>query len=130
MTPTTDTSTDIRRLTARELTSALATRRRQAEDALHGILKAGDTVYTQTIHRSDSGMKRVVRVIVLTQRDDAGQVMPLHPNWAVHVLTGARLQTVDGYDGCVVNGCGFNQGAHLVESLGHALGLKLRHETL
>ena len=55
MNTTTDTSTDIRRLSARE---AHATDRRRAEDALHGILKSGDTVYTQTIHRSASGRFR------------------------------------------------------------------------
>jgi len=112
---------------------ALAPANRAYHDAYHafaGILKSGDTVYTQTIHRSASGLKRVLRVIVLTQRDADGNVMPCHPNWATHVLTGARLQTVDGYDGCVVNGCGFNAGAHLVDILSRELGLKLRHEAL
>jgi hypothetical protein len=75
-------------------------------------LVPGDTIYTNLVHKSKSGMYRVIDLFVI--RDN----VPLRISYSAGVL-------LEGYDkkheGCKASGCGMDMGFHLVHNLGYAL---------
>lgn len=87
--------------------------KQEAVDSLRKLVKPGDTIYTKLIHRSRSGMYRVLDVYII--KDNA----PLRLSWSVAIVAGA------GYDkrheGVRAGGCGLDVGFALVYSLACAL---------
>lgn len=90
-------------------------KQRQQEESkqrLLEIMKPGDTVYTSLLHRSRSGMYRVIDLFVI--RDN----QPLR-------ISGLAADLLEGYDqrheGCKASGCGMDMGFHLVYNLSRNL---------
>jgi hypothetical protein len=84
----------------------------EAKADLLELLKPGDTIFTMLVHRSRSGMYRVIDLFVIKDNE------PLRLSYNASIL-------LEGYDrkweGCRASGCGMDMGFHLVYSLGHAL---------
>ena len=75
------------------------------------LLPPGATIYTIMVHRSTSGMKRIVKPMCIYR----GELISLVPLCAS--LLGYRTER----DGVVINGCGFNAGYEVMANLAHAL---------
>jgi len=84
----------------------------EAKDYLLNILNPGDTIYTNILHVSRSGMYRVISLHVVKD------------NQLVNISWNAA-KLLEGYDekhnGCKASGCGMDMGFHLVYNLGYAL---------
>ena len=81
-------------------------------ERLRQMLKPGDTVYTDVVHVSRSGMYRVIRMYVI--RDNRPQCID---NLAADLLEGYD----SNHEGCQAHGVGMDMGFHLVYNLGYAL---------
>lgn len=76
------------------------------------FLKPGDTVYTQLVHVSRSGMYRVIRLFIIDDNkpfDISGMASDLLEGWD------------DRHYGCKASGCGMDMGFHLVYNLAYRL---------
>lgn len=84
----------------------------KALETLKEMLKPGDTIYTKMVHRSRSGIYRVIDLYVI--RDNK----PLRLSYFAGIL-------LEGYDrkheGAKAGGCGMDMGFHLVSNLGYLL---------
>ena len=90
----------------------------ERKDFLLSILHPGDTVYTILRHVSQSGMRRVIGIIIPIVRED-GKIEFYSPNYAAGLVTGYSMSK--DHDGLVLNGCGMDMGFHLVYNLSQAL---------
>lgn len=102
--------------------------RQEQIDNLREWFPKGSTVYTILRHVARSGMSRTIGVLALLP----GKGTPdfRHPNYAVSVVLGDRLDTSNGRDGVRVSGCGMDMGFDLAYRLGQALygdGYALKH---
>jgi len=85
---------------------------KESHEFLTKLLRPGDCVYTKLIHRSRSGMYRVIDLYVM--RDNA----PLRITWdAANLLEGYDTR----HEGARASGCGMDMGYHLVHNLGLSL---------
>ena len=93
----------------------------EAVTRLREWVKPGDTVYTVLDHVSQSGMSRIIRVVLLGC--EGGKVTERHPNYAVGTVLGLSHGKRRGreVDGLRLSGCGMDMGFHLVYSLSRAL---------
>lgn len=93
-------------------TAQKKTEQQEAIRELKRYLRPGSTVYTALVHRSRSGMYRVIDLFVMRRG------RPIRISWLA-----AKL--LEGYDhkhgGCKASGCGMDMGFHLVYSLGFRL---------
>lgn len=87
--------------------------RELAMTRLHDMLSMGDTVYTDLLHVSRSGMSRTIRPTIA--RD--GEVVDL--TWEVAQVTGLKIDRDRG--GIKMGGCGMDMGFALVYSLSRAM---------
>ncbi len=85
----------------------------EATEALRGILKPGDRVYTVLRHVSASGMSRCISIKVC--RD--GTIGTLDGM----VARALGYRTSPKHGGCIVTGAGMDMGFHLVYNLGRRL---------
>lgn len=87
--------------------------KQEAIESLRNMgIKPGDTIFTKMVHRSRSGMSRVIDLFVIKDNE------PLRISWSAGIL-------LEGYDkrheGCKASGCGMDMGFHLVHNLGYVL---------
>ena len=96
--------------------------REEAISKLRDWIKPGDTVYTVLDHVSRSGMSRRIRFVLL-EKDDKGNVIDRHPNWAIGKAVGLSHAKRDGseLDSLRVDGCGMDMGSHVVYHLSYTL---------
>ncbi len=84
----------------------------EAKEQLLKWLKPGMTIYTNMVHRSRSGMYRVIDLYIIENNE------PFR-------ISGYASTLLEGYDkrheGCRASGCGMDMGFHLVNNLGYAL---------
>jgi hypothetical protein len=95
-------------------------RREYAIKQLRGLLSEGDTVWTVLRHVSASGMMRHIDVYAIRENE---------PRYLSSFAADA-LEWRMAERGIKVSGCGMDMGFHLVDSLGHALKLKLHQRWL
>src|SRR5262245_37817648 len=89
------------------------TERHEAIERLRESIKPGDTIHTQILHVSRSGMLRIVGVYRLHEGDY---------DWLSYNVAKATGQTFDNArEGVKVGGCGFDAGFHVVYDLAHSL---------
>jgi hypothetical protein len=89
--------------------------RQQAIERLQHV-QVGDTIYFIMLHRSRSGMQRVVRMIHFPNNDASA---PMWISYNAAKAIGARYDR--NRQGIVVNGCGFDVAQHILEQLEMAL---------
>lgn len=86
----------------------------EKREALRGMLKEGDTVYTKVVHVSRSGMYRVINLYVMLISERNGKPYP-------YCIDHLAAPLLEGYDyrhrGCKATGCGMDMGFSLVYSL-------------
>lgn len=83
---------------------------------LRRLVPRGSTVYTMTVHRSASGMMRVVKCWIVRK----GELMHL----SGLLCAAAGLRWNDTHYGVQVGGCGFSAEDDVVRDIAHALGYK------
>lgn len=91
----------------------------EARESLKGFVKPGDTVFTVLRHKSASGMRREIGLVVVKKSSDGCADYCLHPNYSAARLLGMRQSKKT--DGIIVDGCGMDMGWHLVSNLSRAL---------
>jgi hypothetical protein len=90
----------------------------------------GSTVFTILRHVARSGMQRHISVVAFI---DGDAKHPVHPNYLVAQLIGARVKRGGMHDALVRNGCGYDAGHDIVYALALKLygdGEALSHESL
>ena len=84
----------------------------ESREFLTNLLKPGDCIYTNLVHRSRSGMYRVIDLYVIRDNE------PLRITWSAAML-------LEGYDtrheGARASGCGMDMGYHLVHNLSQSI---------
>lgn len=120
-----------------KLTKDAQAERDEAIGKLREWIRPGDTVYTILDHVSNSGMSRIIRVVLLkceqhSQFPADSTVTDLHPNYLIGKALGYSHGRRRGKetDGLRVDGCGMDMGYHLIDSLSSALGYRVRHRWL
>jgi hypothetical protein len=89
---------------------------------LKEYLGNGETVYTVLKHVSSSGMYRHIQPFIIANNE------PIYLTWSVAKALGYSYKEKTHAVG--VGGCGMDMGFHLVDVLGHTLGIKLNHRWL
>ena len=98
------------------------TQKLEALEMLRKWLKPGDTVYTIIRHVSQSGMSRVISIVVtLPPKKKGDRPSMIHPNYAVAAACGYTLVTKNGHEGLRVGGCGIDMGFSVVYNLAATL---------
>jgi len=90
--------------------------KQQKADALarlHELVKPGDTIYTQFVHVSRSGMLRTVKLFVVVDNE------PVNITYQAAVLTVYNMDS--NSDALKIPGCGSDAGFKAVYSLARAL---------
>jgi len=95
------------------MTKAQKIERDSAREDLLKKLKPGNTVWTNLVHVSRSGMYRVIDCFII--RDNS----PRRISWLVAKAIGFRYDR--RHEGVAVSGCGMDMGFHLVYSLSRVL---------
>ena len=89
----------------------------ESKSYLLSLIKNDDTLYTNLMSVSKSGMSRKLKVFFIKDNE------PLFLNYHTAKVLGYNLQE----DGSIkVNGCGMDMGFHLIDVLSRELGLKLK----
>ena len=87
--------------------------REEAIEKLRDAIRPNDTLYTQLVHVTKSGMTRFIKVFKI--EDD-------YPyNYTYLVAKALGWKTSDKYDGIKVGGVGMDMGFHIIYSLGQVL---------
>jgi len=86
---------------------------------LKNMLKDGDTIYTSLAQVSASGMYRHIKPILIKDNE------PLLLSYFVSKVLDYPYKNKTYAVG--VGGCGMDMGFHLVNTLEHALNIKLKH---
>ena len=89
-----------------------------AIEELKGVLKNGDTLYTNVQHVSGSGMTRDIKVIKISDN------RPLNFNYWVAKALGYRMKN----NGIRISGCGMDMGFALIYNLSRTLDIDLKQE--
>lgn len=99
--------------------------REAAIERLREWLADGTTVYCIVRRVAASGMSRNIQLVYFDGPDD-----DRHPTHSAALAIGWPYAIVDGHDTVRVAGCGMDMCEHLVDTLGHAIGRKLKCRTL
>lgn len=96
-----------------------------ARATLRLLLKPGSPVYTVVRHRSQSGLMRCIKLLIVA-KDYKGKLEIRDISYLAAKATGFTYNTK--YEAIQVHGCGMDMGFHCVYSLGRVLfpkGFKL-----
>jgi hypothetical protein len=103
----------------------------EAIEQLKKFIPEGETLYTQTVRVSQSGMTRHIKVRQLKINKTFNNVVPLNWSYLVSKVIGWGLSNAT--NGVIVRGCGMDMGFHLIETLSRTLygkGNAIKHEWL
>lgn len=111
--------------------------RTEALERLREWLKDGDTLWFILRHRLASGMRRVYDVKQLEVDTSPHSTMRVGDRNIVRVSTlswniasACDFSWNEAHGGIKINGCGFSGEQEIADTVGRALGIKLRYETL
>ena len=107
--------------------------------SLREWLKNGDTLWFILRHRASSGMMRVYDVKQLeieSHREETEQGLNVRRDsvrvstlsW--NIASACDMLWNENHGGIRINGCGFSGEQEIADTVGRALGIKLRYETL
>ena len=102
-----------------------------SREQLKTFIPEGETLYTQTVRVSQSGMTRHIKVRQLKINKTFNNVTPL--NWSYLVSKAIGWSLSNATNGVIVRGCGMDMGFHLVNTLSRLLYDKdyaIKHEWL
>lgn len=91
--------------------------REEALASLRESISEGKTIWTMLMHRSASGMSRVIQIIVFSIHGE--EVSPLYLGY--NAAKALDLPYDKKHEGIKMGGCGYNAGLEIVSRLSRAL---------
>ena len=101
---------------------AVENEKKEAIARLKGMIKRGDTVHTVLRHKSASGMRRTISVVVPSRyKDHDGKMRTDLVDISGTVARAAGYRYDGKRGGLIANGCGMDMGYEIVHTVGRIL---------